>query len=222
MHKQIEKPEINNSKVAAYSVTQKKNHAKQDFGILDNRQGSLLQRRLIEKINEGKQDFSDRNSCLAQRKIKTNEVSNNGKLVHLNANGFRDEFSGGDPAGEYGYNGVEQYMATYKINDDPAKETPVLSNNYLAAHAGHMLANQNGGHGDADNVFAQDGGVNTTNVWPSFEHSMRKDLNSAPQDADVDFNMYLSGGNISKGKLDRDHMPKLDFTKDQKKFFGLI
>lgn len=156
---------------------------------------------------------------LLQRKIETKVYKESKDKVQLGANGYAPEFEDGEDPGNKGYNGVETYQGIYKIGDEQ-NSTKVLSNNYLQAHAGHVLAKQNGGMGGEGNIFAQDGGVNTTGEWIQFENQMRKDLNDAAEDEDVKFIMNMTGKKITKGKLDRDHTPDIKFTKKQTDFFG--
>jgi len=157
-----------------------------------------------------------------QRKINTYVENQNSKMVHLKADGFVNEFQGGEKAGDYGWNGVTKYKAQYLIKDNGVRgETAVLSNNYLQAHAGHSLAKQNGGEGGNINIFAQDGGVNTTGPWISFENEMRDDLDNAEESYDVVFDMFLAGDKITNEQLDRDRMPDESFSKKEMKFFNM-
>lgn len=48
MYEQVEKPKENKSRASANSVAQKKNSAKQNFGFVDNRPESVVQRKLQE------------------------------------------------------------------------------------------------------------------------------------------------------------------------------
>lgn len=155
-----------------------------------------------------------------QLKINTSVYAQQKNAVVLGANGFVSDFKDGDDPGKYGFNGVEQFKGKYKIGDDDWVESDVLSNDYLRAHAGHALAKQNGGTSGQNNIFAQDGGVNTTGAWPSFEMGMRKALNNSEEDDDVEFIMFLAGKKITQGKLDTDHTEEEAFSKSQQKFFS--
>lgn len=160
-------------------------------------------------------------SPVVQRKVSTGIVKQAPNMVHLQADGFVNEFQGGEKAGDNGWNGVERYKAKYLIKDSGVEgATAVLSNNYLQAHAGHSLAKQNGGEGGNINIFAQDGGVNTTGPWITFENKMRDDLDHAEADYDVVFDMFLAGDAISNGALERDRMPDERFSKAEMKFFN--
>ena len=155
-----------------------------------------------------------------QLKINTSVYGQQKNAVALGANGFVSDFKDGEDPGKYGFNGVEQFQGKYKIGDEDWVESDVLSNDYLRAHAGHALAKQNGGTSGQNNIFAQDGGVNTTGAWPSFEMGMRRALNNSEDDEDVEFIMFLAGKKITQGKLDTDHTEEETFSKSQQKFFS--
>lgn len=55
MYEQIEKPKENKSSAVANNVGQKKNNAKQGFGLVDNRPEAVAQRKLQEKANNSSQ-----------------------------------------------------------------------------------------------------------------------------------------------------------------------
>ena len=150
--------------------------------------------------------------------VPTRETSN---AVILEAYGKVEDFKDGEDAGSIGWNGVEMYRAEWDIADFEIIKTKVLDNEYLQAHAGHIVAKKNGGLGDPDNIFAQDGGVNTTGTWIQFENLARELLNDSDDNADAGFKMYLGGSNLTKGELDRDHMKAVEFSDSQKEIFGI-
>lgn len=125
------------------------------------------------------------------------------RSVVIKADGEASDFTGGDEAKSRGWNGVTKYKARVEVGDERI-ESRTYSNDYLAAQAGHVLAQQNGGLGsDEDNVFAQDGGVNNGPYRSEFENPMRKALNEAEDDDRVSFRAVLYGENITQGRLSK-------------------
>ncbi len=215
MYAQAEKPKENKSRAIANSAVQNTSRVKQTLAFVDNRSEAIQMKELC------KPDACEPPSkTIMQCKTPTvvNRRDGNTK-IELVAAGKVSEFSGGDDPGGEGWNGVEIYQADCQIDGHTEAKTDPLDNNYLQAHAGHVLAKQNGGYGDKDNIFAQDGGVNTTGPWRTFENDMRSALDEAGDDDDVQFIMLMAGENITQGELDRDHMGDVDFTDSQKEFF---
>lgn len=181
MYKQAEKQKINSNKTVDNHVVQKKNRVRQGNVLVDNRVSPKIFQRAVNVFAE---------------EYTTGVV--------IKARGQAKDFQNGDSAGNCGWNGVEKYRARVKVGDNEIT-SPSLSNNYLVAQAGHVLAEQNGGLGsDSDNVFAQDGGVNNATYRTEFENPMRRALNAADKKTKVDFRVALIGANIVKGNLDRD------------------
>ncbi|MBC3831863.1 hypothetical protein H8K33_10115 [Undibacterium amnicola] len=125
--------------------------------------------------------------------------------VYVEAKGQASDFSNGDDAGDYGWNGVEKYSVKATVADQVIDPGGTFNNSFIVAQSGHILAQQNGGKGsDPKNVFAQDGGVNNGPYRSYFENPMRQALNKADKDADVTFEAALEGDNISFGKLEKE------------------
>jgi hypothetical protein len=144
---------------------------------------------------------SDNGLYVAQRARDVRAEVRKGSVV-VSTFGYPPEFKGGDPAGKYGWNGVEKYKAEAKVGDNPSITLDETRNDFLVAQAGHVLGDQNGGKGsDKNNVFAQDGGVNNGPFRREFENPMRRQLDSAEEDDDVSFRVVLYGTNITQGKL---------------------
>jgi len=133
-------------------------------------------------------------SSVVQRQAAVNVDEKEDHRVTIKAAGKAGDFSGGTSAKDRGWNNVASYYGKFKVGDDDWTTTQVLNNNFLDAHAGHVLASQNGGDGgDANNVFAQDGGVNTASYRRDLEIPMRKRLDQARSDEDVKFRVSLYG-----------------------------
>ena len=117
-------------------------------------------------------------------------------------NGKKEQFKDGEDPGGSGIVNVSGYDARVRITDQ--NDTPIYSDSVALTpqnkgyHKGHILAKASGGHGDAVNIFAQDGGQNTAGYWVSFERRMTNAINKAPKKSNVIFSADLYkeiGGN---------------------------
>ena len=128
------------------------------------------------------------------------------RRVVIASKGKASEYTGGDDAGNIGWNGVGKYRALAKVGNNDWIDSGSINNEFRAAHAGHILAQQNGGNGSEQfNIFAQDGGVNTGPYRTAFENPMRRDLNRAHKNDKVIFRVSLyadkNGPDITHGPL---------------------
>jgi hypothetical protein len=144
------------------------------------------------------------NGDVVQRYVQVEAEERDGSVV-ITAEDEVSEFEDGNEARNQGWNGVETYRGYFKVGDEDTWDTGTINNDYLNAHAGHVLADQNGGLGsDSDNVFAQDGGVNTAYYRSNFEIPMRNALDEADNDDEVKVRVVLYGADITKGTLSRE------------------
>lgn len=153
------------------------------------------------------------------------------KEVSIKAEGKVKDFKNGTPADNYGWNNVTSYAGRVHIDryswkrtlDQKFKRSQFkeritvrsgdISNRYLNAQAGHILASQNGGDGSqALNVFAQDGGVNNGSWRSRFENPMRDALDKSHDLDSVSFRVGLHGKRkLKRGSLEK-ISPKLKAT----------
>lgn len=227
MNTHADKTQESKSQSVANAFSKKSNRVSPFFPFADNRPEAIAQRKLQEMANNSPhvsqlrtfQEMAD-NSPLSvsrlpkgfgvlQRAIDVEaEERKDGKKVTsvvITANGKASDFSNGNSAQNRGWNGVDKYKALVKVGKEKIELDPPLSNIYLVAQAGHVLAEQNGGKGsDPDNVFAQDGGVNNATFRTRFENPMRSALSKANGEDKVKFRAVLYGENITKGPLEKE------------------
>ncbi len=209
----VSKSEENKRQSLTVTPLQKQVNGKSPVKFVDNRPEVVVQQKLEKIVNDipnAKEtaqikSIVGNDSTPVQRAVDVfPEVREND--VVITAKGEVDEFKNGDSARDYGWNNVEKYKADAYIEKQKVASTNgYIDNTYLNAQAGHVLAEQNGGLGsDSDNVFAQDGGVNNAWYRSNFENPMRKALNGASSDENVLFRAVLWGGDIYKGKLEKE------------------
>lgn len=146
------------------------------------------------------------------------------RRVVIASQGKASEYSGGDDPRNIGWNGVGKYRAVAKVGSNPQIDSGTINNAFRAAHAGHILAQQNGGNGSNEfNIFAQDGGVNTGPYRTAFENPMRRDLDRAHRNDPVNFRVSLyaekGGPNITHGPLIK-YSDRMDDSSEDTDFEG--
>lgn len=162
---------------------------------------------------------SESTDGVVQRMANVKLTFNTAAKKKLVATGKVKDFAHGTTAGKTGWLGVTSYRARYKIEDkknlDKDSVGP-LQNVFTNPEAGHVLGQQNGGNGkDPENIFAQDGGTNN-GKYKAFEGRMRKALNLYAANDPVEFVAYLTGTNITSGKIaDAGKGPAMDISSEE-------
>lgn len=200
-------PNTNENKGSSLSnePIQKKSRVASVPRFVDNRPEASVVSRLQSEANSSPQvkqlQALTTNPMPIQRQAIVHAEERDTSVV-ITADGEASDFQGGTSAKNNGWNGVKKYKGEAKVGDNASIIRTELSNDYLNAQAGHVLAEQNGGNGgDPDNVFAQDGGVNNGTYRSTFENPMRTQLNDAAPDDNVRFRVVLYGDNITQGPL---------------------
>ena len=148
---------------------------------IDAAGGGMAKQRI--KIEDGKKRVSDVPiqrlfNQVIQNRLKKNVYRRDRNEYDVEYFGTVRDFYNGSPAGYRGITGVNKYWAIATVGNEN-KHTNKISADTHEYHRGHMLAQNLGGKGDADNIFKQDGGQNTTGEWPSFEQSVAKKRDEA-------------------------------------------
>lgn len=113
--------------------------------------------------------------------------------------GNKADFANGANAGGQGITGVAAYSARIEVTpedeDEMGEELDVDMNARTQVfEKGHMLQNALGGTGNADNIFAQDGGQNGGGDWVSFETLARNAVRNADDNDEITFEATLDAG----------------------------
>lgn len=133
-----------------------------------------------------------------QRVPARNEITKTTSTYKVEYTGKKSDFSGGSEPDGNGVVGVSSYGASATVGDvyqngNAATDNVAVDGADREYHQGHMLASALGGSGNANNVFKQDGGQNTTGKWPSFERQVAGNRDRGDQNAAMSYTVELKG-----------------------------